>query len=458
MNARRVVLGVAFVLASALAAAGSGPADAGRVTLGPVVRVETPGVSPCPAESETDVVVTKAGTWVGYNDLHQCVLTSYPNRLERLTSLQLLPAGGGPARYVAIRPADDDEFLAGDPALAPDPRGDGVYLATLYQGYASTPLQVYRVSATGAVTRLPSPSRANALADKELLASDTSRRSRFFGRLYLVWDDYVSGLVTLRAFDGRRWLPPVGVAESPGHPDVAVAPNGDVAVVYQQSHGVEVRVSRDGGRTFARPTTALRGGLPGRLDPLCLGRPVVGTRQRAIRGARAAYDPAGRLHVTAALGDIDETQVVDPPNTGAGSGGASRVMHAVTGDGTRWRTTEIGRADTVRFHAALAVTPAGDVAVAWLQVADDRETTYDAYLAVAARGTTAFSPPVRLSTAAALFPSAMEAMATSDCYGIGDYIGLAATARGVVAAWPTTDDTTLPQVDSDVLVREAYLR
>jgi hypothetical protein len=51
----------------------------------------------------------------------------------------------------------------------------------------------------------------------------------------------------------------------------------------------------------------------------------------------------------------------------------------------------------------------------------------------------------------------MEAIGNSNCYGIGDYIGMTTTPGGVATVWPTTDTDT-PGVDSDVLLRPATPR
>lgn len=455
MRSRRFAL-VATSAATAFAALLPPAGAAGPVAFGPIVRVTTPGASNCPVEGEPDVVVTKAGTWVGYNDDHDCL---YPvvSELTRLTTVQLLPAGGGKPKVVPLKPLKAGDYLSGDPALAPDPKGDGVYLATLYaHASGGVTIEMFRISPSLTVRHVPSPAvhaPAQSSDDKEFIASDTNPRSRYRGRVYLAWDDFAQLGVVFRAFTGSGWTPPVRLATEPGKPDVAVAPNGDVAIAYETSTGVVARVSRDGGRSFGRSVVAITGGEPGRADPSCPLRPTVGTRQRATKAVRAAFDAAGRLHVVAAV------NTTGTPSAGVVAGGASSVVHAVSANrGATFTSAPVGEATAVRFHPAIAPTPSGGVAVAWLQVADVAATSYDAYLAVAARGSRSFGPPVRVSAAAATFPSAMEAMLNSNCYGIGDYIGLATSKRGVVVAWPTTDDKTRPHTDSDVLVREAILR
>jgi hypothetical protein len=445
--------GCLAAFAAALATPQAGAAGGPVRSLGKTVRITTPGATNCPAEGEPDTVTTSAGTWVGYNDDHDCL---YPvvSKLERLTGVQLVPAKGGAPRLVKLAPKAG-EYFSGDPALTEDPAvPGGVILATLYAHTdGRVTIETFRIAPSLRVSPMPTPALApGGSDDKEFIASDTGRHSRYRGRVYLAWDDFAKPGLIFRAFTGRSWGEPVVISPNGGKPDVAVAPNGDVAVAYEVTQGVAVRISHNGGKTFGDAEIAIAGAEPGRSDPSCPLRPVVGTRQRATKAVRAVYDPLGRLHVVAALGPS-----AGLPRAGVALGGDSQVLHAVLVNG-EFAAAPVGETDKVRFHPAVAVTPSGGVAVAWLEVADAQSLTYDAYLAVAARGSARFSDPVRLSTAAATFPSAMEAMANSNCYGIGDYIGLASTPRGVVAAWPTTDSSTKAQVDSDVLLREAVLR
>ena len=456
---RRLALLLAAGAAAAVVLAPPVRAHGGAVTLGPTVRVTTAGTSPCQGESEPEVVRTAAGTWVGYNDSHDCLL---PVLIEgtHVTGLQLIPAGGGAPRPVTLTPFADGDYFLGDPALSPDPNGAGVILASLYvHKSGGMTAEVLRVSPSLKVTRLPSPAlRAGDQNsdDKEFVTADLGKRSRYRGRVYLVWDDGTGLRTVLRAFDGRKWLPAVKVKDYAGRADVAVAPNGDVAVVYEADSGVYARVSTDGGRTLGPQREVVKAGQPGRTDPACAALfPVVGTRQRAIRSVHATYDAAGRLHVVSAVGPLTDVNV---PNPGVATGGESTVVHGVSADGKTFTTAPLHESDATRFHPAIAATPGGGVAVLWLELSDVAGTSYDAYLAVADRGSAHFGTPVRLSANAAVFPSATEANGNAPCYGIGDYVGLAPTSRGVVAAWPTTDGTTRPGADSDVLVREAFTK
>ena len=452
-------LAAAAVIVAGLAVPGSAKPNA--VTLGPTIRVQTPGqsVATCPVEGEPTVAVTSVGTWVAYNDDQGC--PANPVAHLHLTSVQLITGNG--SKYVPIAAAGGG-YLSGDPALAPDPNHSGSVLLANLEYIAKTGAIVvtaYRISPSLHVIPLPSPHVDGTFDDKEFMASDTSARSRFRGRTYVAWDqiDGKAPGVWVRSFDGHSWLKPIRVFNSSGFPDVAVAPNGDVAVAWIGTDGSYVAVSHNGGRTFGSAVRALAGGDPGRLDPACPLRPTVGIRQRVIGEPRLAWDAHNVLHVVASLNPSPLPVDVRPPGA-LGVGGSAVVLHATSTDGRHFthQTPVASVTGAEQFDPAIAPTPRGGVAVEWLQTSTAPETTYDSYLTVLPPQSQNFSQPLRLSTASSLFPSAMEAFGNSDCYGIGDYTGLSMTATGVVATWPTTDKTATPGFDTDVLVRSAVIR
>ena len=454
-------------LSSAGLAAPSGP---GTVRLGPLLRVQTPGGTPisCPFESEPEITHTKAGTWVAYNDDTGCPwLGSAGASQFRLTGVQLIPANGTPRRYVNLPLDKRVLYYSGDPDLAEDPRGDGgVLLASLVGTPQGTQLAVVRIAPSGRATLLPNPS-VHTSDDKEYLATDTGARSRFRGRTYLVWDDFASGRITVRTFNGQHWLEPVKLGDVAGQPDVAVSPNGDLAVAYStdggvsvggaRDSGVVVQVSRDGGESFGAKITALKGTGPGRDDPSCPDRPTIAQRQRANKSPHVAWDSRGRLHVVASLSTIGPLGVATS-SVGAAAGGEGLILHALSTDrgASFTRQAPVGAVETseVQWAPAIAALPDGGVAVSYLQTA--QTTSYDALVAVAPAGSR-FRTPVLLSDGHGPLPAATEAVGNSNCYGVGDYTGLAPTRDGVVADWPTTVGVQTAYVDSDIAVRQVHV-
>ena len=455
---RPVLLATALAVAAGLA--GPGLAKPSGIQLGPTIRVQTPGSNPttCPVEGEPATAVTAAGIWVAYNDDQGCPLN--PVAHLHLTSVQLITQGA--PRYVSVEAAGGG-YLSGDPALAPDPNHPGSVLLAGLESMRNGDIYVtaYRINPRLQATALPGPHVSGTFDDKEFMASDTSTRSPYRGRTYLAWDqtDGTRPGVIVRAFDGRKWLAPVRVFDSSGFPDIAVAPDGTVAVAWVGTDGSYVAVSTDGGRSFSHGVRAIAGGDPGRLDPACPLRPTVGVRQRVLGEPRVAYDARNVLHVVTSLNPRPDPVTGRPLGT-AGTGGAAVILHATSTTGYYFppATAVSAPAGVEQFDPAIARTPQGGVAVEWLQTTGSPEIYYDSYLAVLAPGARNFSAPVRLSTGSSIFPSAMEGLGNSDCYGIGDYTGLATTRNGVVATWPTTDKAATPQFDTDVLVRTAELR
>jgi hypothetical protein len=450
---------VAAAVTGVLAATSAAPADPTALRLGTIVRITTPGTSLCPAEGEPEVTSTALGTWVAYNDDHQCPLNPTMTRIEEV---QLVPAQGGAPKFIPLDPPSG-QLVSGDPDLAPAPDG-GVYVSALWTApnEGSLSLRLLHVTRRLRVEILPTPSfhGSNNFDDKEFIASDSNRHSPWFGRVYVAWDDIDKSTTVLRGWDGHRWSKPVVLAKNTavnGTPDVAVGPGGLVGVTFETPDGAVVRFSRNGGRSFGRPVLAMHGGDPGRTDPACPLRPTVGTRQRALMGPRIAFDRAGDAHVVAALGHwsfLVPSSATDNPLAAP-----AVVWHATLrpeGSGARFlRGAPITRPTSdEQWAAAVAALPHGGVAVVWLQTRDSAFTTYDAWISVLRAGATRFTSPQRLSKTSARFPFATEAVGNSDCYGLGDYIGVAPTSTGVASVWPSTD-TDVPGIDSDVLLRPA---
>jgi hypothetical protein len=462
-----LVIGLGAVVANALVTGGATATDPGVTLEGPLLlTAAATDPASCPVIGEPAVAVTSAGRWAAYNtdEGAGCGWTS-----QHFTGLQLVPPGGAAPRLASLKP-DAGATTAGDPALAPDPRHPGgVFLADLeLKGVIQ--VAVFAVGADLTATPLPSPS-VDQSDDKEFIATDGNPKSRWFGRLYLVWDDLGANPGTkLRAWDGTRWLPPVDIVSTPGHPDVAVAPDGTVAVAYRVTGtaasglsiwtgAIGVRVSHDGGATFSPEVQPITGTDPGRIDPACTGRNAVGQRQRVTAEPRVAWDRAGTLHVVAPIQPLLQGGL---PMPGAATGGAGAIEHVSSRDGVNF-TAPITVANPagfgspvapVQFNPAIAANPNGGVTVEWLQTAVP-DVQYNAYLAVLAPGASGFGPPVLLSDAPSVFPPAEESRGNSVCYGTGDYTGLATTSHGVVAVWPSNAAT--PGTEVDVMMRGAVL-
>lgn len=452
MTAPRLVLAAALATAALLPAVGTATPSP---RLGAIVRVTTPGVGGCHAEGETAVAVTSAGTWVAYNDLGICQATGTATG-ERVTVLQLLPADGGPAKVIALPPLELRDGYFGDPALSPDVDGAGVVFATLAgkddpqvtttnAGTATVRLEVLRVTAAGVATRLPAISPPASFEDKEMVAVDRGPRSPHRGWIYLVWDMAVGSQVSLRAFDGRRWLPRVDLHDTQGgHPDVAISSSGALAVAYETRDGVEVRVASDPRRPLGRAVLAVRGADPGHVDASCPLINAVGVRQRVIRSPRVAWGTDGRLHLVASIG---EALNVTPP--AATSTAEATVIHAVSADnGGTWKTMAI--TERTAWAPSITALPGGEVAVGYLELADSAGRTATAHIWRSRGGA------VEVSGGASALSVGSETTRSNYCYGLGDYTGIASRGGDVAYAWASTAGAAVPGFDTDVLVRHLF--
>jgi hypothetical protein len=431
---------------------GAAGAAAPSVERGPLVRVTNQDPGMCHSESEPALAVTRDGTWVAFNDIGDCLPGTLPGD-RRFLTVQLLRQHRAPHQFQLPR-LGPGEIYTGDPALAVDADGRSVLAATLVGrvgphadssvGGNQLRLAVIRLRPDGTAVSLPSPSRAGVADDKELMSVDRGSRSRYRGRVYVAWDEFDRGQVTLRAFDGRSWLPAVTINErSSGHPDVAVGPEGQVAVVYSAAGGVAARISTDGGISFGPAFRVLAGGEPGRLEPDCPLVGVVGLRQRVIMGPRVAFDDRGRLHVTATVGGGRFTPAAPGKST-------ARIRYVVREHG---RITE--RAIPLpdggeQFAAALSVLPDGSAVISHLAVDDSGRSLTAWGLLFSANGRLASR--TALSDRPSELPST-ETAGTGPCYGLGDYTSVVSRGREVTAAWGSAEGVSRPAGDTDVLMR-----
>lgn len=451
---RRVGVALATGVVAALVSAGSISTASPAPLLGPIVRVQTPGTAGCHSESETAVAVSAVGTWVAYNDIGICQAGDRATG-SRITTLQLLPVSGGPARVITLPVSENADGYEGDPALAVDTDGRGVVLASLSGnntpqasaadiGVSSATLwvDVIRISADGVARRLPPLHQGYSFADKEAVAVDRSPSSPRRGWVYVAWDEAATSQVVLQAFDGKQWRPRVKIADGSGRPDVAIGPQGQVAVAYERSDGVAVRVTPLGSLALGPEISAIRGSDPGHADPACPLINSVGLRQRAIKSPRLAWDDRGGLHVVAAVNSAD--LAVTP--TAAGTTPESSVVHAVSLDaGRRWTPSVVSKGSA--WAPSIAALDHGRVAIGYLELADAAGQTSRAWVWRTGGGR------VEVSQGASAQELGSESQGTNYCYGLGDYTGIAAWHGAATYAWASTAGAARPAYDTDVLVR-----
>ena len=106
---------------------------------------------------------------------------------------------------------------------------------------------------------------ASGADDKQWVAADGNPSSPFHGRIYAAWDG--NGLQFARSKDhGASWVGAgtdtntgTSLANSSFAPEINVAANGDVYIVFVNGSQIQFVISRDGGDTFSAPITAASG-------------------------------------------------------------------------------------------------------------------------------------------------------------------------------------------------------
>jgi len=165
-----------------------------------------------------------------------------------------------------------------DPTLAWDGAGN-VYLAGLAFGVGANTLigmAIYRSSDGGQTWSPPNLIHTSSGDDKQWLAGDNNPASPHFGNVYLVWDDLVPGVCAFaRTTDtGATWQGTAG--QSPGSslgqfsfsPQISVAADGTVYVVWVAGSQIIFVKSTDGGAHFTAPVAAVSGITPLSSPPL----------------------------------------------------------------------------------------------------------------------------------------------------------------------------------------------
>lgn len=267
--------------------------------------------------------------------------------------------------------------------------------------------------------------------DKEWIAVDATPGSRFAGNVYASWTYFgangESVILFARSTDGgATFLDPLilspidtaGVQSS----TIAVAPNGDVYVAFEDGHaspeGISIRKSADGGVTFGgtktiatfNPLTALTGG----------------GGVRASSYPSLAVDASNRVHlVFAAVASGATTDRADVFYVRSSDGGVTyTTARKLNDDGT----------STSQAFPAVAVASDGSVVAKWVDRRNDpaNDGLSDVYVAISRDSGTTFGKSIRVTDTSWVYgpvePSSGEGYH-------GDYDGLAVDGGNVYVTW-----------------------
>jgi hypothetical protein len=331
----------------------------------------SPGPAAARSESELEVNPLNPSNFVGASKRFTNPQT-YAFTMAAYSTFDAGETWTEAAPFVLLGDADPNRAWSGisDPGIAWDDAGN-CYLAALpFPGPGSTFLTlgiaVYRSADGGRTWSAPNFIHQSTNDDKQWVTSDRTPTSRFFGRVYLAWDDGAR-LAFARTTDrGATWrgagAQPVGspLAFDSFSPCISVSTDGTVSIFWIAGNTIKAVISTDGGDSFSAPQVVASG-----LTTLwVLPRPgdfpeLPGGKFRVLTLPTSAAGSGRRLVV--AWSDYRE--------------GAARIYYRTSGDGgATWAGPAPGQpllpssltgGDHHDFHPQLASTPEGTVACAF---------------------------------------------------------------------------------------------
>ena len=222
----------------------------------------SPSTANARSESELEVNPLNASNFVGASKRFTNPQT-YAFTLAAYSTIDAGETWTEAAPLVLLGDADLNKAWSGisDPAIAWDDAGN-CYLAALPFPGPSSPfstlgIAVYRSADGGLTWSLPNFIHKSTGDDKQWATSDRTPTSRFFGHVYLAWDDG-SSLAFARTTDrGATWrgvgTQPVGspLAFDSFSPSISVSADGTVSIFWIAGNTIKGVFSTDGGDSFS---------------------------------------------------------------------------------------------------------------------------------------------------------------------------------------------------------------
>jgi hypothetical protein len=337
-----------------------------------------------------------------------------------------------------------------DPTLAWDAAGN-VYLVGLAFGAGANTLigiAIYQSTDGGQTWSPPNLIHESPGDDKQWAASDNNPASPYNGHVYVVWDDLNAGTCAFaRTIDnGASWIGTAG--QPPGSPlgnfsfapQVSVAADGTVYVVWVAGTQIMFVKSTDGGDSFSAPVAAVTGISPLTSPPLPApgGFPELPGGSFRVLTIAACTAGSGSTLVLA-WADYRE--------------GVSRIYYAYSPDaGATWSSAPSGQPlltggdvsapDQHDFHAQLAALPDGSIGCTFYEFGPKwtfGPLLIDVVLAVSTNDGVSFGNRETV-TDRAWDPTIDAPLSHGDptTTFIGDYFGLAGSPNGWSVFWTDT--------------------
>jgi hypothetical protein len=341
-----------------------------------------------------------------------------------------------------------------DPAVTCDNMGNAYLVALPFAPGTATDftgpvigIAVYKSTDAGQSWGPPNLIHASAGDDKQWAASDNSPASPHYGNVYAVWDNGAQLAFARTRDHGTTWTgvgaQPVGfpLASDSFAPDISVATDGTIFIVWLAGSAIKFVKSTDGGDSFSGPAIAVSGitRVPGQLP---------GGLFRVFTLPAACTGTGGTVVFTWA----DDRE------------GVSRIYYCFSNDaGNTWQGGPSGQPllagwlasgfDQHDFHPQLASTPDGRIACAFYEFGPKwrwwwwwlwwwpwaRPLLIDVVLAISTDNGAIFSSR-QVVTNRPWDPAinAPYAHGNPAVTFIGDYFGLAGSSLGFFPFWTDT--------------------
>lgn len=347
---------------------------------------------------------------------------------------------------------DPNKTWAGisDPVVAFDDAG-GCYLVALpFPGHGSSfitlGIAVYKSTDGGRNWGPPNFIHPNTTGvdDKQWVASDRNPSSRFFGSVYIAWDDGPKLAFARTSDRGATWTgfgnKPVGepLAFDSFAPSIAVTDDGGIYIFWIAGSIIKFVKSTNGGKSFSSPQNVVTG-----LTTLTVG----------LGGSGFPKFPGGRFRVLtlpSACAGAGQTLLVSWADY---RDGISRIYYRRSTDGgNTWLGPTSGQAllppflasgpNQQDFHPQLASRPGGQIACAFYEFGPKwtgGPPWIHVFLVTSNDGGATFTTRERV-TNVPWDPEVDAPLSHGDpnTTFIGDYFGLAGSTRGFLPFWTDT--------------------
>lgn len=333
--------------------------------------------------------------------------------------------------------------LLTDPALAWDDAGN-IYLVGLSGNNPPTfdtiGIEVYKSTDGGKTWSNPNRIHTSTGDDKQWAAGDGNPASPYHGRVYAVWDDG-SAMRFARTKDyGSTWVGSGTGATPPGTalvndsfaPEINVAANGDIYIIWIAGSEIKMIVSTDGGDSFQPALSPATG-----MTPLGgLGAHFPGETFRVLTVPTACV--FGQT-VVVAWADFREVM---------GGNNVSRIYYALSKNGgTSWATGPSGQplltgaipSNFHHFHPQVIIDPNGVIGCCFYEFGPKPTTPLiDVIMAQSFDGGNSFNHFTVTDQPWDPSVDAPWAHGNPNVTFIGDYFGLDASGKGFYPVWTDT--------------------